>query len=643
MNLGARISRRDFIKTGIVILTGLGVTVMLKRFPLKKKMEGATFKKVLVIGIDGTDPNIMANLMGEGLLPNFSKLKDMGDFVPLETSLPPHSPVAWSCISTGVNPGKHNIFDFIRVDQKSYLPGLAIHKTVSGISGTKYVPVVKSEAFWRITSDNGVPTTIVRWPMTFPPDEVKGSMLSGLGAPDIRGFLGGYTFYTSGKVGGATDSKGRIVKVEHGKLINTSISGPRKREEGEITDIKVPMQIEVQGDAATLLVQGSRYPIKVGGWSGWIRIKFKAGLMNDAHGICRAHLAGSEPEFNMYVTAVQIDPVNPLYDISNPKKYSGQLADDIGLYHTLGMPEDTNALVEGRISDDVFLEQCAQIEAERDKMFWREFKNFKRSETGVLGFVYDTSDRIQHVFWDEKVLDKGGVTNPVIVNYLKNKDDFLGKVLGELDDGCALMIVSDHGFTSFERSVNINTWLVDNGFMTLTKKIGKGDDGALFKYVDWSKTKAYSVGFNSIFINLRGRERDGIVSDRESVVDEVIGRLNGLSDTKTGKKPITKMYKREDNYTGEYVKNAPDMIVGFERGYRMAWQNAVGGFSSEVISDNTKKWRGDHLVDPSHVPGVLFTNFEIADSSPNQLDVAPTVLSMLGAKVPEHMDGNMLI
>jgi len=312
------------------------------------------------------------------------------------------------------------------------------------------------------------------------------------------------------------------------------------------------------------------------------------------------------------------------------------------------MPEETDGFIEDILSEKAFLEQINEIENERDKMFWKEFEKFKTIKKGVYAFVYDSSDRVQHVFWDEKILEENDgqlSVNNAVIAYFTLKDKLVGKILQQIDDETLLIIVSDHGFTSFERSVSINTWLVKNGFMTLTKELSEfneNEDGALFQYVDWSKTKAYSLGFNSLYINVRGREAKGIVEDREKVVREIVAKLENLPDEKTGKKAINKAYRREEVYSGDLLGDAPDIIIGFNPGYRMSWQTAIGGFTKEVLIDNTKKWDGDHLVDPKFVPGVLFSNVKVDRGSASQMDIAPTVLDALGISIPEKMDGGSL-
>ena len=307
--------------------------------------------------------------------------------------------------------------------------------------------------------------------------------------------------------------------VSNSDTMETYISGPRKADGNNIVEIKAKMRILISKEAKTakVIVDDREYNITVGNWSEWIRARFEIGTMQYVHCIFRAYLASVEPEFNMYVTAMQINPENPLFQISNPEDYSQELAKDIGLFNTLGMPEDTDALVEGRMTEEVFLQQCAQIEEERDRMFWREFEKFNRSDNMLFVFVYDTSDRIQHIFWDEKLLTGTGSVklNQNIIDYYTNKDRMLGKILDSIDNETGLIILSDHGFSSFERALTMNTWLVKNGYMTLTTEIDESDEAGLFKNVDWSKTKAYSAGFTSIYLNIQGREKQGIVNEKE--------------------------------------------------------------------------------------------------------------------------------
>jgi predicted AlkP superfamily phosphohydrolase/phosphomutase len=610
----------------------------------KEKTSGK-YSKVFILGIDGMDPAVTRELINRGNLPNIKKLAQSGSFLNLNTTYPPHSPVVWTSIATGVNPGKHNIFDFIRRDLPSYMPQLALAKQTNGITGTSYESYVKGTPFWKITSGAGIPTTIIRWPVTFPPDKVKGNLLSGLGVPDIKGFLSGYTYYTSED----TEKANKVVKIEiKDNKIETFAFGPKIMKLKDIFDVKEPMQIRILDNVTAILrVSGKEYELKKNEWSNFIDVSFDLGMFKKSRGIFRAYLKRLD-SFQMYITTIQIDPREPIFKISYPDSYSEDLAEEIGLYYTLGMPEETDGYVDDKIDRKAFLEQINQIEEERDKMLWIEFEVFNKQKKAVLAVVYDSSDRLQHVSWDDKVIGKridseNIIINPDVVTYYVKKDKLIGEILKRIDTDTLFMIISDHGFTSFERAVSVNRWLVNNGFMALIGEPKPGEEGALFRYVDWEKTKAYSLGFNGIYINLKGREEKGIVDDKKQVVSEIIEKLEGFKDEKTGKSVLNKAYTSDEVYSGDYTKNAPDIILGFNSGYRMAWQSAIGGLTQEEIYDNIKRWDGDHMVDPAFVPGVLISNVKIEGKSAKQTDIAASVLDAFGIKLPKEMEGRSLI
>ncbi len=589
--------------------------------------------KVLVLGIDALDAELMEKMMDEGKLPNFSKLKDAGGYARLLSTIPPETPVAWSAAATGTNPGGYGIYDFVGRDAKTYLPKLNLAQLKSGITGPSYVSSMKGTPFWKITSDNGIQTTVIRWPVTFPPDKVKGNMLSGLGVVDLKGYLSSYSFYTSSSGGTENVETGNVVNVtiENGK-ISTAVYGPVARAGSSSSEVQVPMTVKIGEDKISIEISKKRYDVEVGGWSEWMEAEFSVGMLRKVKGIFKVYVNSAEP-FSMYMTTVQIHPKDPVFDISYPKGYAGELADRIGLYHTLGMPEETKPVTEGVISEETFLQQVNQIEEERTKMFWHEFSRF---ESGVLAFAFDSGDRLQHIFWNSGSMKE-------VEEYYIEKDRMLGEILGKIDEDTKLLIFSDHGFGTFNRSVNINMWLVKNGYMTLTKNVTEDDNGELFKYVDWGKTKAYALGFSSIYINLEGREGNGIVrpEEKDKLVDEIINKLTGLED-ENGKSVITNLYVSDKIYTGKFAGDAPDIVMGFSDGYRMSWQGAVGGATPWIFKDNEAKWRGDHLIDRSHVPGVAFANFRMNGDGAEITGIAPTVLELTGMEIPKDMEGKSL-
>ncbi len=611
-------------------------------------MNKNQFKKILVIGIDGMDPKLVNTMMGEGKLPNFKRLAEQGSQMELQTVVPPQSPIAWTTIATGVNAGKHNIFDFIRRNRTTYMPELGLFKSKNVLNTTRYTSIVKASPFWKQLNKYGIQSTVIHWPVTFPVDSFKGKILSGLGTPDIKGFLSGYTLYTEKNAKSSKDSN----KIEHVKFSGqgvgeTTLYGPRSSQGSEIIDIKVPLQIKKIDEQTIRLRSGNNeQELKVNEWTKWTETEFVINFFTKRSGIWKAYLESIKP-FKMFVTTMQINPKNPIVDISYPHNYANEIAEKIGFYYTLGMAEETDGLIDGALSESGFSKQITEIEHERDQIFWQEFNNFQSKETGVLAFVYDSSDRLQHTHWIDKNLSENYTEkieyDKKIEDYYIKKDELLKKVLDKIDNKTAVIVLSDHGFTSFERGFNVNTWLSNNKYLSLTRNITNDDDGALFKYVDWKKTKAYAVGFNSIYINQKGREKEGIVENKKELIEEIIKKLEGIIDSKTGKRVIYKVYKADDVWEGESLENAPDMILGYYPGYRADWKTAVGGFTTEEITDNNTLWTGDHMVDKKFVPGILFTNFKIKQKKADQVDIVPTVYDLLNIRSTGKLDGKSLI
>ncbi len=620
-------------------------------------MPDVKFERVIVLGIDGLDPNILEDLMEVGELPNFDKLRNEGTFRPLSTSNPAQSPVAWSSMATGSNPGYHGIFDFIIRDPKKYLPDLSLmkinKKNILASRESMFLRTRKGTAFWEVTSKAGIPTNVIRWPVTFPPEEVNGHMFSGLGVPDIRGNLGRYAFYTTRQLSEDEEGREKVIQVAlNNRTIKTSISGPTVSKIKGKRDVEIPMKINIHNEdsGVTLDIDGKSYSLNEKEWSDWIKLDFNLGFLKRTAGIGRFYLSSVKPEVELYLSPIQVDPENAAFPITYPDEYAKELAQNIGCYHTLGMPEDTKALSEGRLDEDAFLEMCDQIMSEREKMLWHELDHFDK---GVLAFVFDTTDRIQHMFWrtrdpehpiyDEEIAKKYG---DVIGDYYRRMDRILGRMLEYLDEQTVLIIVSDHGFSSFRRAVHLNSWLAKSGFMELKQPPQQGEDYALFQNVNWRGTQAYALGFGSIYLNLKGREGAGIVDDGEEakmVRDKIKDALMQLKDPQTGQLVAKRIYTKEELYRGPYTDQSPDLVVGFKEGYRFSWQTAIGGSPRGLFEDNNKKWSGDHLIDPSYIPGIFLINQKSNVQSPRQIDIAPTILKCFGIPRTDEMEGISLL
>jgi predicted AlkP superfamily phosphohydrolase/phosphomutase len=617
------------------------------------------FKRVIILGVDGLDPIVLKGIFARGGCPNLRRIADSGYFEKLGTSNPPQSPVAWATMATGTNPGRHGIFDFISRDPSRYLPELAIIKpnraNFIGNRDKMFLPVRKGRAFWEVISEAGIPCTVLRWPMNFPPQGGRGSrVLSGLGVPDIKGGLGRYTFYTTIKGKEIQEEKGEIVYLNvAGDRIDTFINGPEILGIMGRKESRVPISIRVKNDdEISIHLNEDSIILKKGRWSDWIPINFPSGLGRSIRGMVKFYLIEARPEMRLYLSPIQVDPTEPCFPVSMPDSYCQELSKKIGRFHTLGLPEDTKALTEGCLDEEAFISMCDQIMNDQERIFEMELD---RLNEGLLAAVFFTTDRIHHIFWasqDPSCSIYGGEYYKkyrwIIPDYYERIDKIVGLVNENFDENTLLIIPSDHGFAPFRRGVHLNSWLYKNGYMSLKEEIDPEDKegGPLFRYVDWSRTRAYCVGFNGIYLNLMGREENGIVTDKEaqSIKERIRRELLDLIDPRTGNNPILRIFSREEIYSGEYIHFAPDLIVGYRKGYRASWQTAIGGTPPSIFEDNIKKWTGDHIMDPSEVPGIIVSNKRLLSKSPPTiLDIAPTVLSSFGLLPLPQMEGKSLI
>ena len=633
----------------------------LLRLTRRRKAAGkARFKRAIILGFDGMDPELAARFIGEGRLPNLAKLQQSGTFRKLRTTFPPISPVAWSTFMTGVNPGKHNIYDFLARDLSSYLPYLSsaeIKGPKRQLKIGKYIvplgkPTIKGmrrgRPFWHWLGETGIFCSIIRVPVTFPPEKFPGVLLSGMCVPDLKGSQGTFCLCTTRPSSGKFREGGVRVAIEpNGKngTYHSHIPGP----EDPLTpgrELRADFEIRLDRprNRARITIGGEKFNLAVGEYSPWVPVKFTSSLGFSARGICRFLVNELSPEIEVYVTPVNIDPGRPDLPISHPVTYSIYLAKLFGPYATLGLAEDTWALNEEVLDDNAFLSQAYDNHNDRERML---FDALEKTKHGLCACVFDTTDRVQHMFWRylednhpaARELAPDG--RPQIIQDLyRRMDDLIGRVMQQVDEQTLLLVISDHGFQSFARCVNLNAWLHQNGYLAL--KQGKTESRDWFEDVDWSRTRAYTMGLNGLYLNLKGREREGQVepgTEANSLKEELRSKLRGLQDPASQQAGITDVFDCDAVYAGPYVDNAPDLLVGYGRGYRAAWDSVTGRVTGQIFEDNIKAWSGDHCVDPRLVPGVLFSNQKIADQQPAIVDVAPTVLQQFGLHLPTHFDG----
>jgi predicted AlkP superfamily phosphohydrolase/phosphomutase len=619
-------------------------------------------RRLIILGIDGMDPQLLHRFMREGKMPNFEKLEAQGDFRQLTTSIPPQSPVAWSNLITGMNAGGHAIFDFIHRDPKT----LGLYFSASRVEGPKHaihlgswaIPLGggsaeqlrKGVAFWQLLDQYGVPNTIFRIPSNFPPVSAKGKTLSGMGTPDLRGTYGTFSFYTDdpAALAGAVEG-GQIIPVQvENSRVMANLIGPdnsfRKRSPAAVEPFSVA--IDPLQSVAKVTVQGREFLLREGEWSDWIHVEFQLiPFLANVEGMCRFYFKQAHPRFQLYVSPINIDPADPALPISTPSSYSRFLTDEAGEFHTQGIAEDTKALSDGVLDDDEYLRQARTVLAEHRRIFDAEFPKFHQ---GVFFFYFSSLDLNSHMFW--RLMDPkhpeydatlAAQNGSAIEGFYEQMDQVLGEVLPRLDDHSTLLVLSDHGFAPYYRSFNLNTWLLDNGYIKLKNKANPNSSEPLAN-VDWTQTRAYGLGLNGLYLNLRGRESNGIVEPgaaADSLMAEIRAKLLAVQDPKSKQPVITRVDLASEAYAGPYAKQGPDLIVGYNRGYRAGWQTILGAFPPEELEDNTNPWSGDHCMDYTLVPGVLLSNRKMAAQAPALTDIAPTILAEFGIAKAKGMIG----
>jgi len=657
------INRREFIKMGLTAgsMLALGGGHLSARVPGSKD----TAHKVIVLGLDGLDPHLVEVWMSQGKLPAMQKLREMGSFSRLGTSNPPQSPVAWSNFISGMNPGGHGIYDFLHREPESYTiissgaatsessRTLSLGKYELPLSGGKISNTRQGRAFWQILEDYDIPATIFKIPSNYPPVDTKQRTLSGMNTTDLMGTPGIFNYYTTAASEINEDlGGGRVHEVYViGNRVESSIPGPVNAFRKDRAETRVDFQVFLDPEhaVAKIVVQNEEFILKEGEWSGWKHVRFNLMPTQNIGGICQFYLKQIHPDFKLYVSPTNIDPADPALPISTPDSYAKELAKRFGPFYTQGLPADTKALSNNILDDGEFLAQDDIVLEERLKMYDYELDRF---DSGLLFYYLSSADQRQHMLWrhidkdnplyDEKLAAEYGGE---IEKIYRIADSLVDKALRKADKNTTIMVLSDHGFAPFRRSFNLNTWLKESGYITLIDPWKQGDQ-IMFLNTDWSRSRAYSIGLNSIYINQRGREGEGIVTpgaDKRNLVREIARRLEDYKDPLTGENPVLHAYPATDVYSGAAVDGGPDIVAGFNRGWRISWASPMGRMPKEITLDNTEKWSGDHCASPDVVPGIFFSNRPLINSSPHLYDLTASILNIFGIPVPENMVGKPVL
>jgi predicted AlkP superfamily phosphohydrolase/phosphomutase len=634
-------------------------------FVISCRRQSQNSHKLIILGIDGMDPQLLKQFIRQGKMPNFAKLAQEGSFRELTTSIPPQSPVAWSNLITGMNAGGHGIFDFIHRDPKT----LQLYFSTSRVAAPKHTihlgnwllplgsgtaeQLRKGKAFWQILDDHSVPNTIFRIPANFPPVPAKGKTLSGMGTPDLRGTYGTFSFYTDDSTAtpGSVEG-GQIIPVQvENSRVKANLIGPDNTFSKGSPAATEPFEVAVDPleSVARISVQDQEFVLREGEWSDWIRVEFQLiPFFGNVRGMCRFYLKQAHPRFQLYASPINIDPTNPALPISTPSSYSRLLSEETGEFYTQGIAEDTKALSAAVLDDNEYLQQARTVLAEHRRIFDAEFPKFAQ---GVFFFYFSSLDLNSHMMWrlmDTKHpgYDAGlaAQNGSAIAHFYQQMDEVLGEVLPHLDSQTTLLVLSDHGFAPYYRSFNLNTWLLQKGYIKLESDANV-DSNEPFAGVDWSQTRAYGLGLNGLYMNVRGRDRYGIVQPgvpAESLVREIKGKLLSIRDPQSDVPVITRADIANEAYQGPYSRSGPDLIVGYNRGYRAGWKTILGAFPSDVLEDNTNPWSGDHCMDYTQVPGVLLSNRKITNDMPSLTDIAPTILAEFGIPKSKDMLGRSI-
>ncbi len=620
--------------------------------PSSDKVEKkAERPRIVVLGFDGVEPRLLDRWMDEERLPNLSRLAETGHYSLLRTTTPPQSPVAWTTFATGRQPGEHGVFDFIRRNPANYLPQVATVRTDRPeVEQGQLVRPMQGEnqrrgtSFWHRAGQAGVRGTVLFIPYSFPPDGAGGMrVVSGLGTPDVRGFNSTFHYFAADEFPGGRDagpvSGGTFVKAERQEgsplEFGAKVTGPTVTRDGKRDPVTIAARFAVDEERVRASHQGRKVDVDRGAWSPLERFDLEITEDVTYRAVGRYFpVANASDPLALYLGTLSADPRDPPFDVSYPASFAGELAEAIGRpFKTVGWVHETSGLSSEALDEAGFLEDMFDTMTAREEILLHVLGS-GHDELTLAAFT--ATDRVSHMFW--RFLDKDHPRydaeldalygNAIRDTYVR-MDQIVGRVLEVIDDDTLLFVMSDHGFHGFNRGLNINRWLIDNGYMVLHDGIGVGR--AYFRDVDWSRTRAYALGTGQLWLNMEGRESRGIVApeDAKSLAEEIARKLDGLMD---GDRPaVVAVEARENLYDGALLDEAPDLTVSFAPGYRTAWDSILGAAQKDLFEDNDRKWSGEHAANRAEdTPGILISNRKLGIEDPGIEDIAATVLSLYG-------------
>lgn len=595
----------------------------------------ANGKQVIVLGVDGMDPGFVERHWAD--LPNLARMRAQGTFSRLATTTPPQSPTAWSTFITGLDAAEHGIFDFVHRNPATMQPFLSMSETTPARFriplGPYELPLVrpqvvslrKGKAFWQTLGEHGIPATIVHMPVNYPPVD-SGEGLAGMGTPDLRGTQSTFSYYT--------DDPGDTPRaVGGGVILRAEVAGGRAvlRLKGPPNTLlrdqraaatKLVVDVDPVKPLARFAIGDSIAVVREGEWSDWLPADFPlVPYLASVRGMVRVFAKQLHPRFEVYVSPINVDPASPDLPISTPSSFSRDISRRIGRFYTLGIPEDTSAMRQGIFDLPEFLSQSRLVLDDERRLLDYSLDRFR---DGLLFFYFSSVDQNSHMLW--------GQHDAELLKVYRAVDAAVGEVLRR-KPSAEVMVMSDHGFASFDRWVDLNHWLNEERLLAL-----KNDRPE----IDWAGTKAYALGLNGVYINVAGRERMGKIPAplRSALIDRVRTGLLALRDPANGRAPIETVVAT--NVTGPNARIAPDLIVGYAPGYRVSWETGAGGFANATFGDNTDAWIADHCINAADVPGVLFTTRKVQPTNPGLKDLPVSLLALFNIAPEPGMTGHSI-
>lgn len=627
-------------------------------------------QRVLILGADGADPEMLARLMAEGQLPNLSRLCAQGAWGPLQTTFPPVSPVAWTTCLTGVPPAEHGIRDFITKARDTYLPTIGLFEVSGGsdgipvYTGRRTAPTVAERL-----SDAGRAAYLLKVPGTFPPFPVRGGVLAGFGMPDLLGTFGVSAWYT-------TDEAGKKAAAPQGRELVSALTpaGPGAWQ-GQIAGPAGSRQaftLRRAGNEALLyLAAGAGQPaavLPVGAWSGWVRLVFDVPGRGRVEGLCRFKLVSLAPAVQLYRTPVQCAPGAPLFALAEPPGFGARLEDWVGPYATVGMPADVDGVRRGVVDLDTFLEDAYTNWEQQVDMTLRLMEAAARGSVPPWDLLMThlfTIDNVQHLFWHCQDPGHPAYTVQLAARYgdeIRRAYRWLDAQVRRLEahavPGTTLIVVSDHGGTPIYRLAYPNAWLRSQGYLVPREETAPG----VAARIEWSATRAVMFGTGGIWLNVQGREPRGTVppgAPYEAVRQEIAHALAAWHDPETGQPVVKQVFRGEEVFgvlegaaEGSGTPGSgPDLVIALQPGYGLGRGEGLGRVMSGTppVVSNPGPWSGGHEGPylPSDVPGICILgapDLGTADLDGAGLqDIAPTVLHLLGLEGVGGMRGRSLL